>query len=178
MDPADVDAAALERHTTLYAPRALRAMWPDDLARLWLEAYPGLFDEDDLRQTITQRAKHFYEWFTAVHIFQREGSLSLVEKYAYSNHPRKQRIVSDVIPPDQWAVLDDIRSGGVTGREVVQLPDLLVIRHDQSFYFAEIKGPTDRLRPKQAASHQRIIEKLGVAVEIVNVVLTDGLAGL
>ena len=53
----------------------------------------------------------------------------------------------------------------------VQLPDLLVYAPDRSrFWFAEVKGPGDRLRDVQKRSHARIVERLGVPVDVVRVI--------
>lgn len=151
------------RETTIYCSRQVRQLWPFPLAEQWAELYPQLFDRDDVRITRLQRRNHFAEWFTAIHLFQRDGMLSLVEKYGYKTHPRKQDVLSQLFAPQQRAVLDEIRS-----RFRVMLPDLLVYKPDHSeFRFAEVKGPGDHVREIQRQSHQAIEERLRVPVEIV-----------
>jgi hypothetical protein len=146
---------------------------PSQLARQWFEEYPGLFDEDDLRLNGTQGHEkyHFYEWYVAVHLFQRDGAVSMVEKYDSPTHRRKfaryQELLAGLSEP-QRGVLSAIRA------DHVQLPDLLVLARDgESFSFAEVKGQGDRLLPRQIASHEVIRQELNVRVEVVKVMLTD-----
>jgi len=55
------------------------------------------------------------------------------------------------------------------------LPDLLVFQPDHSgFWFAEVKGPGDRLRASQQESHEAIRRCLGVAVALITVRLHPG----
>jgi len=75
--------------TTIHCTKAIRELWPDPLARQWLQQYPDVFDGDDLRLTVNQPKNHFCEWFAAIHLFHREGARSLVEKYVFQNHPQK-----------------------------------------------------------------------------------------
>jgi len=43
-------------------------------------------------------------------------------------------------------------------------------RDERSFYFAEVKGGSDRLRPRQTKSHEEI-RKMHLKVEIIQVEL-------
>lgn len=149
--------------TKIYYPPQLRAQWPD-LARLWARLYPRLFDEDDLRLVENQPSYHFPEWFAPIHIFHRDGALSLVEKYAHGNHSRKRDILRSVLMEDQLEFLD-----GMVNSQQVQPPDLFVYTPDGVFWFAEAKAPGDRLSEKQIDSHRLIVERLGVPVEIFHV---------
>jgi hypothetical protein len=129
-----------------------------------------LFDEDDVRLTTRQPKNHFCEWFAAIHLFHRDGVLSLVEKYVYSTHSRKQTLFRELLTECQRATLDEICSG-----LKVQPPDLLVFRPDRSrFWFAEIKGPGDRMREAQRRSHAAIRRRLHVPVELIAVRLHAG----
>jgi hypothetical protein len=158
--------------TTIYFAPELRRHWPDPLASQWLTSYPHLFDADDLRITRRQPKNHFHEWLAAIHLFQRDGLLALVEKYTFANHPRKRALLSRILDGDQRRILDDIH------REFrIQLPDLLVYAPDYSaFHFAEVKGPGDTLRPIQSRTHEAIRRRLGVPVEMINVRLHTPLA--
>ncbi|MGH8543122.1 MAG: VRR-NUC domain-containing protein [Gammaproteobacteria bacterium] len=159
----------ITRRTVVHCTRAIRDLWPTPLAKQWHQQYPGLFDEDDLRLTRTQPKNHFSEWFGAIYLYHRDGSSALVEKYVYKKHPRKIELFKKVIPPDDRAVLAEIQA-----EFEVQLPDLLVFSADHTSYgFAEVKGPGDRLRPKQTRSHEALRERLGVAVEIIDVRIAD-----
>jgi len=75
-------------------------------------------------------------------------------------------------------VLDAIREA-----YAVQPPDLFVyVPQTSRYWFAEVKGPGDRLSGKQIRSHDAITRELGVPVEIIEVRLRTvadeaGLAG-
>jgi hypothetical protein len=143
-------------------PRSLRGSWPDPLAEEWLELYPQLFDADDLRCTRRQPALHFWEWYGAIHIFEREGAHSLVEKYVYKNHPIKAARLAEVLSQGQIDTLNAIC------REThAEPPDLFVyLPGTHRFWFVEVKVPPDRVRINQAANHKAITGELGVPVKI------------
>lgn len=167
--------------TEVDCPPDLHQLWRTEdttLPAQWREQYPQLFDDDDLRLAQgPQRRNHFCEWFAAIHLFQRDGARSLVEKYDTFenhrlNHLRKghRRKVADyekVVPEDKRQVLHEIGS-----RFRVQLPDLLVLSGDgRSFSFAEVKGPTDHTlkRENQWGSRCAIRTQLGVSVEVIKI---------
>jgi hypothetical protein len=103
---------------------------------------PELFDADD-RQLLSRQADyHFYEWLAAIHLFHRDGMVSVVEKYCYANHPRKVALLRSLMSEaDRDFVVTFRRHHGV------QPPDLLLFEPDLStFRFAEVKGPSDRVR--------------------------------
>jgi hypothetical protein len=150
-------------------PRSLRARWPDPLAGEWLERYPQIFDLDDYRCTRRQAHKHFWEWYAAVHIFEREGACSLVEKYDCANHPVKADRLAGVLSASQIAFVKSIYYDYHT-----QVPDLFCyVPSSGRFWFAEAKGPTDRLRPNQLAGHEALKREFGVAVEILRFKFRD-----
>src|SRR2546427_13254290 len=91
-------------------PADLRDRWPRPLADEWLLAYPQLFDSDDLRLTIKQPRSHFCEWFVAIHLFQSEGALSLIEKYVYRAHPRKVDFLDAFLSAEHCAYLRNFRA--------------------------------------------------------------------
>jgi hypothetical protein len=77
--------------TTIFCDKYLRRRWwPLPLAQQWSLQYPGLFDFADLRQAVNQPEKHFYEWYVAIHIFQRDGSIS-IEKTRKVRVPEQSR---------------------------------------------------------------------------------------
>ena len=117
------------------------------LWREWAERYPQLFDADDCRiaRTQAQHGLHFFEWLAAIRIYEATGYLSLIEKYEFKKHSRKQRIVKSLLPQSVLKVLSHRNRQGR-----VQSPDLLVYTADLSdWYFCEVKGPSDLLRKKQ-----------------------------
>ena len=151
--------------TIIYCTRSLRDSWPDPLATHWQAAYPNLFDGDDLRLTVTQPWTHFWEWYAAIHVFQRDHAHSLVEKYGCRSHPDKQATYAALLRDDERAMLDEICAA-----HHVQSPDLLSYLPDLSrYWFVEVKGPGDRLSAGQRASHDAIEERLGVKVEVIRV---------
>ena len=46
--------------------------------------------------TRRQPRNHFSEWFAAIHLFHRDGALSLIEKYLYANHTRKRSLLTNL----------------------------------------------------------------------------------
>jgi hypothetical protein len=151
--------------STIHCTRAIRDLWPDPLAGQWLQQYPDIFDADDLRLAMSQPKNHFCEWFAAIHLFHREGAYSLVEKYVYQNHPAKVARMATLLSERERKTLDAIRLG-----HAVQPPDLLVfVPKTNRYWFAEVKGPDDRLSAKQIRSHDAITRQLGVPVEIIEV---------
>ena len=156
---------------SLNCPRSLRAMWPDPLAGQWMEKYPQLFDADDYRCTRRQPTKHFWEWNGAIHIFKREGAYSLIEKYdcGPDYHPVKVERLASILSDDQVAFVKSIYSDYHT-----QVPDLFCYAPETGrFWFVEVKGPTDSLRPNQVEGHKAIERELGVPVEILEFDLID-----
>lgn len=99
-----------------------------------------------------------------MHFFQTGGYLSLVEQYEFASHKRKQAILERLVPVDVRRLLAEARLRGV------QCPDLFVYREDgHGWCFCEVKGPGDRLRPKQEAFFRELSVRSGKPVEIVNV---------
>lgn len=107
----------------------------------WAARYPNIFDERDVAIAKNQPPYHFFEWLAAVLFYEAAGYLSLIEKYETALHDRKIEVFRKTVPP---AVCDDVlanRSG---------LPDLLVYApNSENWFFCEIKGANDRLKPHQ-----------------------------
>ena len=122
------------KETVIYFSPGLRELWPSPLAAQWASHYPQLFDHDDLRITRRQPKNHFAEWLAAIHLFHRDGVLSLVEKYVYSTHPRKQALVKELFTESECAALGEIRTAFG-----VQLPDLFGVQPG-SFPFLVCRG--------------------------------------
>ena len=144
--------------------KPLWALWPDPLAGEWMRRYPHLFDEDDFRCTRKQQHLHFWEWYAAIHIFEREGAYSLVEKYVYKKHPVKAARLASVLTQNQIDTLN-----AICRRTHAEPPDLFVyLPGTHRFWFAEVKVPPDHVRPNQAANHEAIERELGVPVKILS----------
>jgi hypothetical protein len=150
-------------------PRSLRDLWPDPLPGEWLERYPQLFDADHLRCTRKQPTKDFWEWYAAIHLFEREGAYALVAKYDCKNHPGKTARLASVLSESQSNIVNTIYY-----RHHAQVPDLFVyMPGTRRFWFVEANGPTDRVRPNQAASREATERELGVPVEVLWFTLTE-----
>lgn len=150
----------------IYCTPEVRKLWPQPLARRWHEQYPNIFDRDDLRLTTLQTRNHFCEWFTAIHLFQSRGVLSLIEKYRRGKaHPwkkaRYERLFSET---------ERLRINQICADCRVQPPDLLTYAPDLKHRgFVEVKGPGDRLSDKQVHSHTLFAAEFKLAIEVIEV---------
>jgi VRR-NUC domain len=179
------DLTAVETFTTIWCPRVLPELWKQsadgelpELAKQWRLQYPGLFDDDDVDHIKhqTQRGYHFSEWYSAIHIFQRDGALSLVEKYdAYEIHhsnqlrQKHQRKVAEferVVPQAQRDLMHEICAEFHVGP-----PDLFVLpANGQPFYFVEVKGANDGTFTREDQRGVReAIRQMGIRVEVIKV---------
>lgn len=123
-----------------------------------------LFDDVDRKNAIKQAARgyYFYEWLSAVAIYEATGYQSLIGKYAARSHEAKWRKFVDIAPRSVIALLTEDRRHGKT-----QGPDLFVYRPDKSdWFFVEAKGPTDRLRPPQAKLFGELERASGRAIRL------------
>ena len=109
------------RGTTIFYSQSLRDRWPDPLAREWLASYPCIFDEDDRRLTSNQPRRHFFEWLAAIHLFQRDGAISLIEKYGCRNHPRQVLRMAELLSASDQQFVRQLKS-----THGVQPPDELL----------------------------------------------------
>ncbi len=153
-------SSAFPEETTTYDPD-LREKWQSGiLPKKWHEAYPDLFDDDDLRLALSQPSWHFYEWLGALHYYKK-GFLVLVEQYIYRPHPRKLAILSRMVSEDDLRFLRELPA---------QPPDLFVYRDEYSyFFFAEIKSATDALSDSQRIAFAQSAERLATEVRILRV---------
>ena len=90
--------------------RSQQALWKSGtLAAEWARRFPELFDEDDRRLAETQGplGYHFCEWLAAIVLHHATGYLSLVSKYEFAKHRRKQEIVEKLLPANLLPILRD-----------------------------------------------------------------------
>ena len=133
-----------------------------ELPQRWLAQYPQLFDADDFRLSQSQPHNHFFEWLAAIHLFESTGWLCLLEKYDLPSHARKQRIFEEIFSED---LRDQIKG------HTLQLPDLFVYTEDLSdYFFCEVKGRTDRLRPEQHAFFEQVVRVTGKPIRLIEYV--------
>ena len=118
-----------------------------ELYEEWFRVFPELFDEDDIRVARTQAklGLHYFEWLSALTVYQSLGYLSLIESYEFKVQKRKQKIINDFLPPE---VLEIVQLP--YDQRKAQCPDLLCFKPDYTdWFFCEVKGPTDKLRDEQ-----------------------------
>jgi hypothetical protein len=97
----------------------------------------------------------------------------MVEKYLCSNHARKHELICEILSPNQRKTLE-----AITTEFAVQPPDLFVFAPSHlRFWFAEVKGPGDKIHNAQKLSHEAIQAKLGLQVELIWVAACNGLQG-
>ena len=146
---------AITKIGTVNVAPSQRVRWQSgQLAQEWRTRFPNLFDDDDLRIAASQPGIHFYEWLGAILLHHTTGYLSLVEKYEFTTHPRKQQIAAHLLPPSVRDILRD-RSQG----RGAQAPDLLMYAEDLSdWFFCEVKGPRDRLKNAQRVKFELLAE--------------------
>ncbi len=137
------------------------------LAEEWLQANPLVFDADDLRLAVVRRkqGRHYFEWAAARHLHKITGFNALVCKYEFAAHRAKRAIVKQLLPPAVDSILRDRKLYGNA-----QAPDLLMYAPDfTAFFFCEVKGPTDRLRPEQLRKFSAIAQATRQPVHLIRV---------
>ena len=145
--------------TLEFAPARREQFRTGQLRDEWTRRYPFLFDEDDLRIATTQQKSHFFEWLAAVLVYESFGYRSLVEKYEFSRHSRKQAILEQLLTEEAIRL--------VTERGT-QCPDLLSYAPDMGdWFFCEVKGPNDEIRPAQVAYFSQLSEVSGKPVRLI-----------
>lgn len=151
---------------TVEIERVQQARWlSGSLAPEWKQRFPELFDEDDLRLAQGPQGPkgyHFVEWLAAIVLHHTTGYLSLVSKYEFRAHPAKQRIVAQLLAPEiRGALRDRVEHGSA------QAPDLLMYAPDLSdWFFCEVKGPGDVLRPQQVRKFDALATMTGRPVRL------------
>jgi VRR-NUC domain len=130
-----------------FDPQLREKFGKGSLAVRWQHDYPLLFDKDDVRLARNQPSHHFYEWLAAILLYKSTGYLSLVEKYQFENHARKQALLAELMDDRLRKALSLIKRNGRG-----QAPDLLLYTPDKKkWMFCEVKGESDRLSEKQRA---------------------------
>ena len=116
--------------------------------RPWVRKYPKLFDERDARNAAGQAARgyHFFEWLAAIVIFEQMGYRSLLAKYHFRAHLEKIEQFRRRVPGGVVDLFAQPRRFGRT-----QGPDLFAYHDNGDWFFCEVKGPRDQLRPTQEA---------------------------
>lgn len=147
--------------TFVYSPERRERFRLGELSEEWVERYPELFDEDDVRilKTEHQRQYHFFEWLSAVLLFESTGYISLMEKYTAKSHPLKLQTFSRLVSPDLYEFVMGSQSG---------MPDLFVFHPvTNDWFFAEVKGGADKLRKNQLEMIAQLKERTSKHVRII-----------
>jgi hypothetical protein len=122
------------------------------LAEEWRSRYPEIFDQADLNLVRNQPLYHFFEWLSAVLIYEATGWLSLVESYTAGTHPNKRSKLRALVGDEIFEQLDLQQSGQ---------PDLFVYQPGtDQWFFCEVKGGPDKERDNQKAWRNRFLALL------------------
>lgn len=157
--------------------RALFTAEDSPLPVRWARRYSRLFDDDDVRIATNQAPAsrggfHYFEWRAAILLYEATGMLSLIESYQGLKHRRKQQVLRRLLTEEQRTLILNVNRA-----HKAQAPDLLVYNEDYStYFFCEVKGPGDRLRPPAATFSAAISKSCGVPVVITRFVRLDKLA--
>ena len=146
-----------------YVPSMQESFRNGTLVREWARKYPELFDGDDMRilGTEHQRKYHFFEWLSAVVLYETTGFLGLMEKYTAKAHPRKLGVFSNMVSSDLFEFVMRSQSG---------LPDLFSFHPDTGeWFFSEVKGGADTLKENQREKMMQLFERTGKKVRIIHV---------
>lgn len=141
----------------------------------WAKEYGELFsaiDAEKVNNCIT-RKHYFHEWKAAIKLYTEHNYRSVLAPYNprsedSSPHRRKAEEVRGRVPDKVWAVIEtEVEVDGKIVKPRVGLPDLFVYsddKKDEWFYFAEVKGPGDKIGPKQKIKSERLDEAAGKRV--------------
>jgi hypothetical protein len=145
--------------TILFTEEQRKRFRSGELVKEWAKMYKEIFDEDDVRITLKQESYHFFEWLAAVIIYTCTGYLSLVEKYQFKTHPRKQKIIRKLFSNKIIAKI----YGGKK-----QCPDLLCYSPDfKDCFFCEAKGLGDMITPGQQERFDALKRATGIEVYLI-----------
>jgi hypothetical protein len=130
------------------------------LVTSWFQKYPRIFDKEDARLAKSQPTYHFFEWLSAILLFESTGYLSLLEKWDCPSHAKKHRLFKSIVGRDL--------AGKILAKSV-GMPDLFVYSKDKiSWYFCEVKGSRDKLRDYQKRQINALEKITGKEVLLVN----------
>ena len=122
------------------------------LAEEWAARYPMLFDRADLEIVRNQPQYHFFEWLSAVLIYEATGWCSLVEGYTSGTRPRKRETLRATVGDEIFRWLETHGSGQ---------PDLFSFQAaTDQWFFCEVKGGPDKERDNQRVWREEFSELL------------------
>ena len=113
-------------------------------------------------RTEHQRQYHFFEWLSAVLLYEATGYLSLVESYTALKHHRQRRVLQSYVPKE----VDDFLMSHQSG-----LPDLFVYHPEsKDWFFCEVKGGRDSMRDNQCQNAKAILKVTKRSVRYIHLV--------
>ena len=145
--------------TILFTEEQRKRFRSGELGKELARTYKEIFDKDDKRIASTQSSYHFFEWLAAIVIYNSTGYLSLVEKYKFKKHRRKQEILGKLFSNEIIAKICSSR---------VQNPDLLCYRPDfKDCFFCEVKGLRDQIRSVQKERFRELKRLTGKEIYLI-----------
>ena len=133
-----------------YSRRKLEEFRSGVLMQDWIVRYPGLFDSDDVRIHQSEPKYHFYEYVAAVLFRETMGYNTLIEKYETKSHKQKFERFRKIAGE---AVYENVMTNHAG------VPDLFVFSPDTpDWFFCEVKGKGDWLRPHQDERFKQLYE--------------------
>lgn len=104
---------------------------------------------------------HFVDWLAAIVLHHATGYLSVWD-YERPKNARVAEVIERVLPTEIVPMLPDRKEHGHA-----QPPDLLMYAADFSdWFFCEVKGPGDRLKPEQRKKFAALTRVSGKPVRL------------
>ena len=139
-----------------------------ELIEEWYGKYPNLFFPECYNLAKSQgrsKGNHFYEWLSAIIIYNSLGYNVLVEKYYMRNkHPIKYELFKQRCPHDLFEYIMIPRT------PATQPPDLFCYRNDtHGWFLCEIKGGNDTLKETQKKFFGEIEKLTGREIYLIEI---------
>jgi hypothetical protein len=128
--------------------------------------YPEIFDTDDIRLAKSQGklGYKFYEWLSAITLYNTTGYIPLLEKYEMKSHSRKQQIFKSIVRNNVYQYIMSAKNTRT------QCPDLFCYSKDKTdWFFCEVKGKGDRLQKEQSRYFETIELLKGKEIYIIRI---------
>lgn len=139
------------------------------LIRQWAEQYPFLFGPEEVSAALSSSGKRtgsFFEWVSAVRLYEARGYYSLLRDYAPSSQNGKHEFVGKLC--------GKVVTGFMAAAPAkTQFPDLLVYTPDLSeWYFCDVKGPGDIVRKSEETFFPRLADGTGAGIYLLTLSLS------
>ena len=148
-----------------YSPARRKAFRDGVLWQHWRHQYPMLFDERDEQLALTMASpeaggSHFFEWLSAILLYEATGLVSMQANFVAKNHPLKRQRFEQIVGKACFDHVDSKQPG---------LPDLFVYPANGigDWFFCEVKGGPDKLRDNQKERMAELKAFTGKAVKVI-----------